>query len=183
MKQFYLNNKNNFKIAHINVNSVRNKFEPFREVLLENIFDILSIQETKLDDSFHDAQFNVSMYKCYRHDYKCNEGGLMVYVRNAMIQRRRHDIEKCAFNNCDERIEILSVEVSINKETWLFISMYKQPKVRTMLLIDCLEAVTNEFALDNCNIVILALKVILLDRLQGIICSGIQEPYLLGVML
>ena len=31
--------------------------------------------------------------------------------------------------------------------------------------------------------VILALKVILLDRLQGIICSGIQEPYLLGVML
>ena len=31
--------------------------------------------------------------------------------------------------------------------------------------------------------IILALKVILLDRLQGIICSGIQEPYLLGVML
>ena len=37
-----------------------------------------------------------------------------------MIQRRRHDIEKCAFNNCDGRKEILSVEVSINKETWLF---------------------------------------------------------------
>ena len=79
----------------------------------------------------------------------------MVYVRNDMIQRRRHDIEKCAFDNCDGRIKILSVEVSINKETWLLISMYKQTKVRTMLLIDCLEAVTNEFALDNCNIVIL----------------------------
>ena len=60
------------------------------------LVDILSIQETKLDDSFI-----VSMYKCYRKDYKCNEGGLMVYVRNDMIQRRRHDIEKCAFNNCD----------------------------------------------------------------------------------
>ena len=104
VKQFYLNNKNNLKIAHINVNSVRNKFEPFREVQLENIFDILYIQETKLDDSLHDDQFNVSMYKCYIHDYKCNEGGLMVYVRNAMIQRRRHDIERCAFNNCDGRI-------------------------------------------------------------------------------
>ena len=46
----------------------------------------------------------------------------MVYVRNDMIQRMRHDIEKCAFNNCDGRIEILSVEVYINKETWLFIS-------------------------------------------------------------
>ena len=31
--------------------------------------------------------------------------------------------------------------------------------------------------------IILALKVTLLDRLQGIICSVIQEPYLLGVML
>ena len=51
-------------MAHINVNSFRNKFEPFREVLLQNIFDILSIQETKLDDSFPDAQFNVSMYTC-----------------------------------------------------------------------------------------------------------------------
>ena len=31
--------------------------------------------------------------------------------------------------------------------------------------------------------IILALKVILLDRLQGINCSVIQEPYLLGFML
>ena len=31
--------------------------------------------------------------------------------------------------------------------------------------------------------IILALKVILLGRLQGIICSGIQEPYLLGVVM
>ena len=115
VNQFYLNYKNNFKVAHINVNSVRNKFEPFREVLLEHIFDILSIQETKLDDLFSDAQFNVSMYKCYRNDYKCNEGGLMVYVRNDLIQRRLHDIEKWAFHNCDGRIEIMSVEVSINK--------------------------------------------------------------------
>ena len=84
MKQFYLNNKNNFKMAHINVNSVRNKFEPFREVLLENIFDIY-IQETKLDDSFPDAQFNVSMYKCYRNDYTCNEGGLMIIYMLGMI--------------------------------------------------------------------------------------------------
>ena len=49
----------------------------------------------------------------------------------------------------------MSVEVSINKETWLFISMYKQPKVRTTLLTDCVEAVTNECALDYGNIVIL----------------------------
>ena len=29
----------------------------------------------------------ISMYKCYRNGYKCNEGGLLVYVRNDIIQR------------------------------------------------------------------------------------------------
>ena len=33
------------------------------------------------------------------------------------------------------------------------------------------------------GLIILALKVILLDRLQGIICSVTQEPYLVGFML
>ena len=52
IKPFYTKHANNFKIAHININSIRNKFEPFREVLIENIFDVLSIQESKLDESF-----------------------------------------------------------------------------------------------------------------------------------
>ena len=59
VKQFYLQNQKQFKVAHINVNSIRHKFEPFREVLNENIFDVLAIQETKIDDSFPDNQFNV----------------------------------------------------------------------------------------------------------------------------
>ena len=42
---------------------------------------------------------------------------------------------------------------------------------------------TSESHLGPKDHVILALKVILLDRLQGIICTGIQEPYILGVML
>ena len=32
------------KIAHINVNSVRHKFEPLREALLKSVFDVLTIQ-------------------------------------------------------------------------------------------------------------------------------------------
>ena len=42
VKGFYLENKKQCKIGHINVNSIRYKIEPFKEILQENIFDILS---------------------------------------------------------------------------------------------------------------------------------------------
>ena len=59
----------------------------------------------------------------------------MVYVRNDMIQRRRHYIEKCAFDNGNERIKILSVDVSINKETWLFMLLLMSVLSITVILL------------------------------------------------
>ena len=110
VKQFYIQNRKQFKVAHVNVNSIRHKFEPFREVLLENIFDVLAIQETKIDNSFPDNQFNVNMYILHRKDYKNNEGGIMMYIRRDIPQIRRDDIEELSINNANGRIEILGVE-------------------------------------------------------------------------
>ena len=69
-KQFYVKNRNHFKISHINVNSIRHKFEPLREVLFENIFEIGCIQKAKADDTFPEDQFTVPPSKVYRNDYK-----------------------------------------------------------------------------------------------------------------
>ena len=38
-------------IAHLNINSIKNKFDPL-SFMVENNADILIISETKLDDSF-----------------------------------------------------------------------------------------------------------------------------------
>ena len=76
-KIFYAENINHFKISHINVNSIRHKFEPFREVLNEYLFDIVCIQETKIDDTFPEGQFTFPLYKVYRNYYRDNEGGLI----------------------------------------------------------------------------------------------------------
>ena len=67
-------------MATTNVNSIRYKIEPFKEVLNESIFDVLTIQETKIDESFPDNQFYVPMYRLYKHDFKHNEGGIMTDV-------------------------------------------------------------------------------------------------------
>ena len=94
VKDFYLQNKKQCKIGHININSIRHKFEPFKEVMQENIFDVLAIQETKIDDSFPDSQFAIPRFKLYRQDYKCNQGGIIMYIRNDMPQFRRLDLEQ-----------------------------------------------------------------------------------------
>ena len=43
-------------IVHLNISSVRNKFDFLADIVKDNI-DILMISESKLDDSFLDSQF------------------------------------------------------------------------------------------------------------------------------
>ena len=49
-------NPNRIIIAHLNINSIRNKFEMLKEVV-GNKIDVLLISETKLDDTFPLNQF------------------------------------------------------------------------------------------------------------------------------
>ena len=85
------------------------------------MFDVLIIQESKLDDSFPCNQFHVPLYKCHRNDYKNNEGGIMMFIRNDLPQRRRYDIESHATNNANGRIGLLAVHVTIKHEAWFLI--------------------------------------------------------------
>ena len=60
--------------AHLNINSLRNKFEQLKGMIISAI-DILIITETKLDDSFPPAQFNIDgLSKPYRLDRTGNGG-------------------------------------------------------------------------------------------------------------
>jgi peptide subunit release factor 1 (eRF1) len=44
----------NFMAAHLNINSLRYKFDEIKEVLTDNIVDLFIISETKLDESVND---------------------------------------------------------------------------------------------------------------------------------
>ena len=58
-------------LGHLNINSVRNKFEDLTYIIDNNI-DLLLISETKLDDSFPTAQFQMKGFSVpYRYDFFC----------------------------------------------------------------------------------------------------------------
>ena len=125
---FYTKNIKNLKIGHVNINSIRHKFLPLEEVLKKNVLDILIIQETKLDNSFPVAQFLVDEFVMYRNDFRNDSGGLMMFVRGDLPQRRRNELE---VNTCQSgRIESIAVEITTQDKKWLLFNMYKQPIVK-----------------------------------------------------
>ena len=75
------NNSKKIIIPHLNINSIRNKFDFLADVVKGNI-EILMISESKLDDSFPDSQFLMKGFgKPFRADRKRNGGGIMTIWR------------------------------------------------------------------------------------------------------
>ena len=124
---FYKEYRKSLKVGHININSVRHKHGPLYEALTNNLLDLLFIQESKLDNSFPNAQFNIPGYKLYRNDRTSHMGGIMAYMRDDIIQRRCPELEQM---ECDSgRVECLALEICISSSKWLYCSIYKQPQV------------------------------------------------------
>ena len=61
LKSVRLKNLNKIIVGHLNVNSIRNKFD-FLAPQVQGIIDILMISETKLDESFRPGQFLLGGY-------------------------------------------------------------------------------------------------------------------------
>ena len=86
-----LRNQNPFRviIGHININSIRNKFEPLVSFINNNL-DILMISETKTDDTFPDSQFLIKGFSVpYRLDRTAKGGGILLYIREHILSKRK----------------------------------------------------------------------------------------------
>ena len=64
LHQLRLSNVNKVIIGHLNINSLRNKFEMIMDIL-NGVIDILVVSETKLDDSFPFSQICIDGYKVF----------------------------------------------------------------------------------------------------------------------
>ena len=141
------------KVAHLNINSIRHKFGPLNATLSKNLLDILFVQETKLDDSFPMNQFHVPGYKHYRLDVKHNTGGIVAYIRDDIVNKRRTDLE--INENVFGRIEMMSFQITIEKEDWFFSSVYRQPKGAISNFVSSLETLCENANKEFKNVVLL----------------------------
>ena len=104
--------------AHININSILNKFDMLADLIVGKV-GLLLISETKIDDTFPSAQFQISGFSTpFRLDRTQNGGGIMLYVREDIPAKRIHS------NIISENFECFFVEINLYKKKWLIVSTY-----------------------------------------------------------
>ena len=81
LKNIHISNLNKLIFGHLNINSLRNKFDLFSEQI-KGLIDIVTVSETKLDDSFPGSQFLIDgFHSPFRFDRNKNGERIMLYVR------------------------------------------------------------------------------------------------------
>ena len=110
LKSIRSDNLNKSVFAHLNINSITNKFE-LVELVKDNI-DYLMISETKTDDSFPTGNFVIDGYSTpHRSDRNSNVGRIFLYIRE-YIPSYLVATEK-------EPVESFYVELNLRNEKYL----------------------------------------------------------------
>ena len=86
---------------------------------ITKLVDVMIIGETKIDESYTDAVFNVEDYRLYINDQNAAGGGVMVYVRSDIPSRRLSQTEP-------ENVQAIHIELQIGKCKWLMIANYNR---------------------------------------------------------
>ena len=85
LKNLRISYPNNIIIGHLNMNSIRNKFEMLSSSVAQYV-DILMLSETKLDSTFPSTQFLINGFSVpHRLDRNSKDGGILLYVRDKII--------------------------------------------------------------------------------------------------
>ena len=120
MKSIRQENTNKLVFAHININSLRNKFELLVDQVKGNI-DVLMISETKIDDSFPLGNFLIGGFsKPYSLDRDSLGGGILLYAGRDILTNLT-EVET-------KPIEGFSVEINLRNDKWLISCSYNPHK-------------------------------------------------------
>ena len=131
MKNLRLKISNKVINCHININSLRNKFERLTEIVRDKV-DLLIIFETKLNSPFPNAQFFLKSYsKPYRLHRNSKGGGIILYVREGIPL-------KLINSSCiDHGKEYFLIELNLRKKNWLIICNYNPFKIMMKGYLEC----------------------------------------------
>ena len=136
----HCHNHQGFKIIHLNVNSIFNKFEHIFTILDSLNFDIIALNEVKLDDSVPDKLYQHGAYNLKRRDRNSYGGGIMIYIKKCY---------KLINFSSSADFEVFSFKLNIGKIENNFIYAYKPPIVKNIDFIDHLDSIVKNTNLNN----------------------------------
>ena len=136
----------NIITGHLNINSLRNKFELIKEFFFNNI-DVFS-EWNKTRWTFTNNHFQIESYKNIRLDRNCYEGAVCMYVNQDIAARRvKYNSLSRSENNC--------LELNLRRRKLLVTGIYKPPSYSEDFFIKSLFACLTNATKDFENIVLL----------------------------
>ena len=137
LTNFCKKNVNEIKILHLNINSVFLKIDSIHEILDSNLFDIIFLNESKLDSTVPNSHLFHLKYSLHRRDRDHNGvgigrhgGGLLIFIRKQYI----HTVES------SDEFEAMHLKVTYNNTTANFLSCYKSPSINNKEFIEFLDS-------------------------------------------
>ena len=107
LKDIRQKNLGKIVIGHLNINSIRQKFDSLIEITAGNI-EILMISKSRLDESFPKGQFLTKGFsEPQRLDRNSKGGGIMLFIRE--------DIPSKLLSTEKNSIEAFYIEVNLRK--------------------------------------------------------------------
>ena len=96
-----MRNPKNIVTGHLNVNSLKNRFEAVEE-LVQNKVVICFLFEIEVNRTFPNQKFMLNRYKLLCRDRNCHGGGILCYINENIPSKTVNEdgIEK----NCFDRI-------------------------------------------------------------------------------
>ena len=147
LKSVRAKNINRIIFSHININSIRNKFELLANAVTGNV-DVLLISETKIDSSFTNAQFTIKGFTpTYRLDRNQYGGGLIFYIKDNIPCKRLTP------KSVDIEIEAIFLEANFQNSKWLIGGFYKPPNQNKKYFLNETSKAIEEFSQKYENII------------------------------
>ena len=131
-------------MGHLNINSLRNKFESIKPIISPN-FDIFSVSKTKFDESFPNNQSSISCYRVFRQDRNCFGVGFCICVKENIASKQLSLY-------LDKETEATYLEINMQLRKWLVIGLYKTPSQNNSLFLESMSKKLSRY-LDSYDIV------------------------------
>ena len=118
LKTFRFKNPKKLIISHLNINSLKNKFESIKPIISSN-FDIFLVSETRLEESFPKNQFSISSYRCLDKTE--------IVLVEVCLYGEKNIAPKQLNLKFDKETQAIYLEINIRLRKWLIIGLYKPP--------------------------------------------------------
>lgn len=138
------------KIVHFNTQSLYNKFEEFRQCILDLDYDVIAITESWLNDNISDEMINLQGYALVRRDRitETRGGGIMLYVRIGLsFVTLPSDRSKVA-------IEQQWIKISLKEDVVVVGNIYRRQEFSSTDFLDALESMISYSISISNNIII-----------------------------